>query len=455
MKDKTTIYYTEELANFVVDLEYKQIPNEVISYAKLCLLDAIGCALYGANSKEARIVAEVVQDWSTKPESRIWGSGNKTACSNAALINGTMIDSFTLADSHREANIHVSAVVVPTAFSVAERIGNISGKHLITAIIAGYESAIHVGMAMCPDLQLRGYHPVGSVGGFGAAATAGKLFGFDSSRMTNAFGIVGSQGGGLMAGQYDSMVKRMHAGKAAQNGVFSTLLAAEGFKGITNVLEAEYGGFCSTLTDNCDLTKITAGLGHDFETLNIYFRRYCCSGAIITAVDTIKKLSQQNVFDVSKIAKVIVGVSEVTLRHNGWKYNPGSAITAQSNMAYGVSVALLEGDAFIDQFQENKLSDPDILELIEKIEVVSDEEITKKGAHGKHSVKIEIYLKNSQCLKMELSKPLSVEQDDILKKFELLVNKTLYADKTEKIQELVLNLEMVENIQDVVTSICT
>jgi 2-methylcitrate dehydratase PrpD len=444
---------TRTLAAFATDLQFEQIPQEVIEHAKLCLLDSVGCAFYGANSQEARIVVEVVRDWSTKPESSIWVHGLKTACANAALANSTMVNSFTLDDSHRGANIKCSAVLVPAALSVAERIGSIDGKSLLTALVAGYEVSIHVGMSMCPNLQLRGYHPVGSVGGFGAAAAAGKLLGLNTDQMVHAFGIVGTQGGGLMAGQFDSMVKRMHGGKAAQNGVFSAFLAAQGFKGIANILEAEYGGFCKTLSDECDMELITKGLGTDFETLNIYFRRYCCSGATLAAVDAILELIQEVPIEVENVKEIVVRASEVTVKHNGWPYSPVNAITAQSNMAYGVAVGLLEGDAFVDQFTETKLSDPKILELTRKVRVVTDEEITRRGQKGKHNVKIEVHLKDGQSLIRSIDKARSVKSDEVMDKFKILAEKVVDQSKMKKIAESIMELEDLPDIGLLVRSI--
>lgn len=444
---------TRILADFATRLKYDHIPPEVISHAKLCLLDSIGCALYGAGSPEAKMVAAVARDWSEKPEASIWGHGFKTACANAALTNGTMVDSFTLDDSHRGANVHPSAAVVPTAISVAEKMGPVDGKDLLTAIVAGYETAIHVGMSMCPSLQMRGYHPVGSVGGFGAAAAAGKLLGLKTGQMVHAFGIVGTQGGGLMAGQYDSMVKRMHAGKAAQNGVFSALLARQGFKGIANVLEAEYGGFCSTLADEFDIDRMTKGLGTDFETLNIHFRRYSCSGAINTAVDAIRKLQSGAVIEPGSVEKVIVKVSEVTVKHNGWPYTPATAITAQSNMGYGVAVALLESDAFVDQFTESRLIDPEIIALTRRVEVLADKEITDLGQKGKHGVKIEIYLENGRCINHFLDKPKAVSSNEVVDKFMILTGKVMERDTADKIIELVMALDKLPEINPLIERI--
>src|SRR5438067_1524958 len=107
-----------------------------------------------------------------------------------------------------------------------------------------------------------------------AAATMGKLLKLDVDQFVNALGLAGSQAAGLMASQYGAMAKRFHSGKAAQNGMLAALLASEGLTGVRNVLEAPYGGFCSTYAEKYDLGYATNGLGQEFEMLHNGFKRY-------------------------------------------------------------------------------------------------------------------------------------------------------------------------------------
>jgi len=418
----------------------------VIEHAKLCLLDSLGCALYGAGSLEAQIVAEVACDWSSKPESTIWAGGGKTSCANATLVNGTMVDSFTLDDSHREANLHPSAVTVPVAIAMAERVGGVDGKRFLAALVAGYEVAIRVGMSTCPSLQTRGHHGVGSVGGFGSAAAAGKILGLDPDRMVHALGIVGSFGGGLMAAQYDSMVKRMHAGKACQNGVLAALLAARGFTGISDVLEADYGGFCRTYSDSCDLEAITRRLGSSYQTVHTYFRRYSGSGAVMAAVDAVRELQKETPIEIEQVEGVTVKASAVAVKHNGWTYSPATAITAQSNISYGVAIALLEGDAFVDQYTEAKLRDPKVLNLTRRVRVLPDDHFTQLGTEGKHSVRVEVRLKDDRLLARQMERVKPVPPDEIMVKFRTLASKRVAPSRVEEIAERVGSLEKLPDI---------
>jgi 2-methylcitrate dehydratase PrpD len=151
--------------------------------------------------------------------------------------------------------------LTPIALAFSEQQGGAPGKDVITAMTAGYEVGHRVGSAATMSLFFRGFHPQGTSGAFVAAATAARAMGLDASRFQHALGIAGSQAGGLMAAQEGAMVKRFHSGRAAQSGVYSALLAADGFTGITDVLEASYGGYLSTLSDKPAPARLTEGLG--------------------------------------------------------------------------------------------------------------------------------------------------------------------------------------------------
>ena len=99
-----------------------------------------------------------------------------------------------------------------------------------------------------------------------------------------------------MAAQYGAMVKRMHAGRAAQSGLYAALLARRGFTGITNVFESAYGGFCTTFSRSQDgfrLEALTAGLGSQFETLRASLKFYSCAATIHTALDALRNIQSQ------------------------------------------------------------------------------------------------------------------------------------------------------------------
>src|SRR5258708_35577062 len=143
-----------------------------------------------------------------------------------------------------------------------------SGREFIQSAVGGYEVGPRLGIAMGPEHIAQGWPSGATVGVVSAGAGAARALKLDVDRTVHALGIAGTQSSGLMAAQYGAMVKRMHAGRAAQSGLYGALFAAGGFTGIVDVLESPYGGFCSTFsrsTDRFDLTQLVDGLGQRFR----------------------------------------------------------------------------------------------------------------------------------------------------------------------------------------------
>src|SRR5436190_22218129 len=123
---------------------------------------------------------------------------------------------------------------------------------------------------MGPEHIGQGWHSGATLGVFSAGAGAARGLGLDAGKTVHALGIAGTQAAGLMAAQYGAMVKRMHAGRSSQSGLYGALFAEGGFTGILNVLESEYGGYCTTFsrsTDRFNLQELTAGLGSVWQPM--------------------------------------------------------------------------------------------------------------------------------------------------------------------------------------------
>ena len=238
---------TRDLAAFAAGLKFEDIPPEAIERIKYCALDSIGCCLFGVTLPWTRHVQAMAEAEGAKPVASIYGSGRRTSIAQAVLVNSTAGHAFELDIDRRGgyAIVHPGSLATPVALAYAEAAGGASGRDVITGMIAGYEVGTRVGNAATMSLFLRGFHPQGTSGAFVAAATAGRMLNLDAAQMQHALGIVGSQAGGLMAAQEGAMVKRFHCGRAAQSGVYSATLAKRGFTGITDVLEAPYGGYLS------------------------------------------------------------------------------------------------------------------------------------------------------------------------------------------------------------------
>jgi 2-methylcitrate dehydratase PrpD len=257
-------------------------------------------------------------------------------------------------------------------------------------MVAGYEVGTRVGNAATMSLFLRGFHPQGTSGAFVAAATAGRMLGLNPGEMQHTLGIVGSQAGGLMAAQEGAMVKRFHCGRAAQSGVYSALLARRGFTGITNVLEAPYGGYLSSLSDKPVPAKLTAGLGTVWETGNVGYKPHASVTSIHAALDALADLMREHKLAADDIARVEAGLSHMTHVHCAWKYEAQGVTAAQMNLYYGLAVIALDGAAFVDQYREDRLRDPRILDFIGRIHASVDPGIEAMGPAFRHAARLKV-----------------------------------------------------------------
>ena len=441
--------YTRGIAGFVSGLQYEAIPPEVLTRIKLLMLDSIGCAIYGANLPWTRILQNVLGAVDTTRHCTVWGTSQKLSSPHAALVNGTQVQAFELDDVHRQGVLHVGAVVLPALLSIAESRPGMTGRDFITSAVAGYEIGPRVGICMGPEHIAQGWHSGATLGVFSAAAGAARGLRLDIDQTVDALGIAGTQSSGLMAAQYGAMVKRMHAGRASQSGLYGALLAEQGFTGIVNVLESEYGGFCSTFSrsqDRFKLEELTAGLGQAWQTMGVALKFYSCVGSNHSTLDAIRAIQARRPFGEAEVEKIVVHGSQVTMDHVGWKYEPQGLTSAQLNLPYCVATWLLDGDCFVDQFTEDKVADPERMRVAEKVQVMHDAAITAKGSKFRHMVRAEVFFKDGTRLEHTVEAGRGNERNfaseaDIVAKFDKLASHVLPKAQIAKIRDWMLTME--------------
>ena len=143
--------YTRGIAEFVSGLRYEAIPPEVLARIKLLMLDALGCALYGADLAWSRILQQRLGELDTTPACAVWGTRQRLSAPHAALVNGTQVQGFELDDVHRQGVLHVGAVVLPALVAITELRPGMSGREFLTSAVAGYEIGPRVGICMGPE----------------------------------------------------------------------------------------------------------------------------------------------------------------------------------------------------------------------------------------------------------------------------------------------------------------
>jgi 2-methylcitrate dehydratase PrpD len=461
MASKADNPHTAAIARFVSGLRYERIPAEVLGRIKLLALDALGCAIYGAELPWSRILRETLRDLDDTRTACIWGTPDRLSAPHAVLVNGALVQSFELDDVHRVGVLHVGAVTLPPIFAVIEREPAISGRDFLAAAVAGYEIGPRVGICMGQEHIGQGWHSGATLGVFSAACGAAAALRLDPEQTVHAIGIAGTQSAGLMAAQYGAMVKRMHAGRSAQSGYYGAILARRGYTGIRNVFESEYGGFCSTFSrshDRYDLAALSDGLGERFETMGIALKFYSCVGSNHTTLDAIREIIRRRAFAVDDVEKIVVHGSQVTVDHVGWPYRPEGLTAAQLNLAYCVATLLLEGDAFVAQFTEDKVADPARIDLSRRVEVIEDPQITALGPRYRHKVRVEVRLRNGAVEEETVEAPRGSEQkfaseEDVIGKFRKLAGTRTHGAQIDRIINHVMNAERMDCARDLAAAL--
>jgi 2-methylcitrate dehydratase PrpD len=330
------------LAEFASALRIEDVPQDVLGFARKCLVDAVACAAFGARFPWSRIVADHAMAGAAVGACHLPEIDMPALpAAQAALIGGSFAHAFEL-DSLRKpgAGVHPGATVALPALAVAQEVGA-DAERLLLAIVAGSEVMFRIGGATLHSAEARGFHAPGITGPFGSAVAAGILTGLSADRMTNAIGIAGSLGGGLLAFARGSggMVKRLHMGRAAQGGVVAADLAARGFEGPSSVLDGDFG-VLEAYCPRSDASRLTAGLGETWDLRRLCLKRYACHVTAQAPVEFLREAMARHGFTGSDIAGIRLGVSDKVRSHHA-NPRPTDIAGAQYSVPFVLATAAL------------------------------------------------------------------------------------------------------------------
>lgn len=369
---------TREVAGWIARLRCQDLPQRTREVVRCAILDTLGCGVYGWNTPWAKMVLDWARAGGPKAESTVWGEpAPSLRAADCALVNGVASHAFELDDYHN-AKLHAGTVVIPAALAMAEKL-DASGEALVAAIAAGYEVMIRSSLALDPSAaRLRGWHITGICGPFGAAAACASLLGLNEEQTAWALGLAGTQGAGTWAFNADgTMSKRLHAGKAAHSGVLAAELAARGFTGPTRIYEFEDGGVLKAYSDSSDPAPLTRGLGEVYHLDTTAVKPYSCCGSTHAYIDAALELRRRFGAPWDRNRRVRVGVSKVVDVQCGFLYVPGSALNAQMSLRYVIAAALTDGQVLPPQFTPSRISDPELVALADRLELVHDPELDR------------------------------------------------------------------------------
>jgi 2-methylcitrate dehydratase PrpD len=446
---------TRRLAEFSAALTFEDLPPEVVSKAKLCILDTLGCCIFGASLEPQRKLIDVAAAEGCVERATIFGNSLRTSPALAALVNGTSAHAFQLDEIHLESTLHPGSLALTAGLAVAEALPAVSGRNLLAAIVASYEVGIRIGLGAKGGMFKSGFHNQGTTGVFIAAAAAGHVLGLNARRTQQAFGIAGSQAAGLMAVQDGAMTKSFHSGRAAQSGVYAAQLAQRDYTGIPDVLDGGYGSFFSAFLDDWSAPPLTDGLGTHWHILRVGFKPAPASNGSITAMSAVDAVMREHDLRAGDIAKLTAHVSDNTLHHCGWPYEGDriqSVLSAQMNLRYGVAVTVLERSSGVAQFQDDKIRDPRILEFIERIHVIHEPKFDGDNGRYRVACRLAVELKSGATYEKTVlfrkgSPEDPMSENDLRGKFERLTER-IGPQKSGLLIAMTSDLENVENVKD-------
>jgi 2-methylcitrate dehydratase PrpD len=354
---------TERIAEYVIKSSYRSLPKDVIHQGKRCFLDLIGTTLGGAKQPLGRILVKTAGELGGKPQATVLGYGLKTSILDAALINGSTAHALDFDDTHIASIIHPSAPVIPAVLAVAEWKG-LSGKAALEAFILGFEVETRIGLGMGKKHYDRGWHNTASCGRFGSVAAAGKLLGLDREQMKMALGMAGTQASGLRL-VFGTMTKPFHPGKCAFDGLLSALLVQRGFTCAPNLIEGPKG-YVEVLGVESRLEPMVKNLGKKYEVLNNTFKPYAACLLTHPTIDAIIGLRNQYRLKPEDIEEISCDVAKFCLDAAG-QVQPKTGLAGKFSTAYVAALALAEGKAGEDMFNDRKVAEPKLVALQKKV----------------------------------------------------------------------------------------
>jgi 2-methylcitrate dehydratase PrpD len=451
---------TEQIAKFVAETSYDQIPREALSRAKWCILDCLGVAIAGSKESAGTIITEYVKDLGGKPEATVIASGFRTSSPQAALVNGTLAHALDYDDSHPNFQ-HATAVTLPAVLALAEREG-VSGRAILEAYVLGCEVGSKIGITMGTALGELGWHPCGIIGSIASAVASSKLLKLNKTQIRTALGIAASQAAGLSR-NIGTDVKPFHSGLGAKNGVVAAMLAVKNFKSDESIFDGHHSFPKVFLGKEYDLAKSIRQLGAPFSIVSQGIGRikpYPTGGPSHKSVTAIFELIKKHRVHAEQVAEVECQVSPYLVQHFGHYSRPKTASQARFSMHYAMAAALIDGALTLKQFTDEKVTTPEVQDLMSKVKLVKlDSEVKEGQTHSDPPQIVTVKLENGKAYshqvpfaKGEPQNPMSLEE--IIDKFRDCAGTVLSPLDIERTVDLVLKLETLPDITELMGFMC-
>jgi 2-methylcitrate dehydratase PrpD len=362
---------TDRLVQFIADTHYNTLPQEVVSAAKIGIMDGIANMLAGATQPLAAVISAYVQRLGGAPLCSVVGHDLKSNAPSAAFANGVFLHCLDF-EIQGQPPTHGTSAILPPALALGE-MSSAPGARLIEAYVIGWELQARFRRASS-RCNLRGFHPPGLFGPVGAAAASSKMLGLDQTQTCMALGIAASHTGGLTANT-GTMVKSTHPGSAARQGVEAALLAQAGFLSHDSIIEAHQGYVDVLFGTEFAWDALTRDLGTTFQLVTPGFniKRYPAQLYMQWAIEAALTLQQRYHIRAEDVTFLELEVPAGQVRRGD--ANVRSGLDGKFSFAYCGAIALAEGRVDIDSFSDATRFSPRVEALLPKVRIKANPDI--------------------------------------------------------------------------------
>lgn len=373
----------ERLAAYASTLSFDRLDPATIHEVKRRLIDSFACALGAWDAEPAGVARAICRRVSSEPAATFLGGKRKTLPALAAFCNGVLFRYLDYNDTYLSLEPAHPSDNFAAVLAAGEAAGA-SGREIIVAAVLAYE--IQCRLCDAASIRRNGWDHV-TYGAFSTAAAAAKLFRLDAGRILQALNLAGTPNVTLRqtrAGELSEW-KGCAFANASRNGLFATMLAAEGLTGPAPIFEGEMG-FFKQVSGPFALAKLGGEQAGDIDfmikktSIKFWPAEYHSQSAIHAALELRPKIG-----DVKRLKSLEIHSFDAAVDIIGKdpeKWRPKTRETADHSLPYCTAVALVDGDVTLDSFSDVRLRDESLLAIVAKIKIVRDAALTARYPRG-------------------------------------------------------------------------
>lgn len=357
----------EALAERIATVAFDDLPPAALHWAKVGVLDTVGCTLAGAREDCARIIGRAATTGTSGGVCVVFGTDRHAGPLEAALINGTAAHALDYDDCSDTLGGHPSAPILPALFALADT-RPIDGRAFLTAYVAGWEAETRIARGINFHHYEKGWHPTATIGVFGAAAASCHALGLPPAKTARALALAATFASGIKA-NFGTMTKPLHVGHAARNGLLAALLAADDFTASADAFEHRQG-FLEVFNGagHYDVDAILAGWGDPWDIVSpgLSIKQYPCCGSTHPAIDAMLMLVREHGLRPDQVARIDSRTHKRRLAHTN-RPDPQSELDAKFSVQYCLARALVSGRVGIEHFEGDAYREPAVRAVLPRV----------------------------------------------------------------------------------------